>query len=104
MIQQSFNSSPKTRFYPTPDRMTVAKPRTETLSKEETKKTDNDDLDSVSKVSAMTPKTDMDARSRASNVSSVSKATTQSTKIKMQALQTELEEERKRRIEAEKEV
>ena len=86
MIQQSFNSSPKTRFYPTPDRMTVVKPRNETLSKEETKKTDHDDLDSVSKVSAMTPKTDMDARSRASNVSSVSKATTQSTKMKMQAL------------------
>jgi hypothetical protein len=55
--------------------MEVVKPRNETLSKEEKKKTDNDDLDNVSKVSAMTPKTDMyqdDRFSRKSNVSSVS--------------------------------
>jgi len=76
MIQQTFNSSPQTRFYPTPDRMTVSKLHNSTLSKEETKKSDNDDLDSVSKVSAMTPKTDMDARSRVSVGSSVSKGTT----------------------------
>lgn len=110
-IQQAFSASTKPSFYPTPDRMTLSKHRVETLSKaEETKKQDNDNLDTVSKVSAMTPMTQMSQEDRVSSVSKqskqsfTSKTTTQSTKMRMEALQGELEAERKRRILAEKEV
>lgn len=91
--------------------MTLNKQRVETLSKaEETKKQDNDNLDTVSKVSAMTPMTQMSQEDRLSSVSKqskqsfASKTTTQSTKMRMEALQSELNAERQRRIVAEKEV
>ena len=70
-------------------------------------------MDDVSRVSVVTPKTIMSA-SRVSYVSnksksvdhysSVSKTTTQSTILRMQNLQKELEIEKRRREEAEREI
>lgn len=108
-------AKPKPSFYAPPLYSNLDKLKQKTIIKysEEKKHAADDDLDDVSRVSVLTPKTNMSA-SRVSYVSnksksvdhfsSVSKTTTQSTIMKMQNLQKELEIEKRRREEAEREI
>lgn len=100
----------KTNFYGPPERMNSA-----VLKQAEERKQVlcNDNLDSVSQVSAMTPKTSAltyisdgtnDKQSHVSKASKKSTSTTVSTKEKMVQLEAELKAERERRIKAEQTV